>query len=123
MRLISFNPYRTLNFAQVNYLKPELMNQHIDQLIAADGVLYPEYWQVNPLLYGLKKRIFPSPASYYIGHDKVEMTRCFELIAPKHVPYTLIQANTQATLSKSGMPCPCPLSPKSRKAAWATVCF
>lgn len=99
MRLITFNPYRTLSL-QADYIKPELMNQHIDQLIAADGVLYPEYWQVNPLLYGLKKRIFPSPASYYIGHDKVEMTRCFQCIAPEHVPYTLIEANTGSGADK-----------------------
>jgi ribosomal protein S6--L-glutamate ligase len=123
MRLISFNPYRTLNFAQVNYLKPELMNQHIDQLIAADGVLYPEYWQVNPLLYGLKKRIFPSPASYYIGHDKVEMTRCFELIAPKHVPYTLIQANTPSNAEQVWDAMPLPFVAKIPKSSMGNGVF
>lgn len=94
MQLISFDPYRTLHFSGTEYLKPELMNNHLDKLIAADGILFPQYWQINPLLYGLKKRIFPSPASYYIGHDKVEMTRCFQTIAPAHVPWTLIDANT-----------------------------
>lgn len=123
MRLISFNPYRTLNFAQVNYLKPELMNQHIDQLIAADGVLYPEYWQVNPLLYGLKKRIFPSPASYYIGHDKIEMTRCFELLAPAHVPYTLIQANTPSNAEQVWDAMPLPFVAKIPKSSMGNGVF
>ncbi|MFY9180640.1 MAG: hypothetical protein WAO12_12825 [Venatoribacter sp.] len=94
MRLVTFDPFRTLNLPNTVYVKPQLLNQNIDILIEADGVIYPEYWQINPLLYGLKKKIFPSPASYYIGHDKVEMTRCFELIAPEHVPFTLIEANT-----------------------------
>lgn len=94
MQLITFDPYRTLSYARTEYIKPELMNHHLDRLIAADGILFPQYWQVNTLLYGLKKRIFPSPASYYIGHNKVEMTRCFQVLAPQHVPWTMIEANT-----------------------------
>lgn len=94
MKLISFDACRTLGINGISYLKPELLNNHIDQLMAADGILFPQYWQVNTLLYGLKKRIFPSAASYHIGHDKVEMTRCFQAIAPAHVPWTMIEANT-----------------------------
>jgi ribosomal protein S6--L-glutamate ligase len=37
--------------------------------------------------------VFPSLASYYIGHDKVEMTRAFQTVAPEQTPWTLIEAN------------------------------
>jgi ribosomal protein S6--L-glutamate ligase len=36
----------------------------------AIAVLFPEYWQINPLVYALKKRIFPSVPTYHLGHDK-----------------------------------------------------
>ncbi len=42
----------------------------------------------------MKCRVFPpSIASYRIGHDKVEMTRAFQAVAPEHTPWTLIEAN------------------------------
>jgi ribosomal protein S6--L-glutamate ligase len=37
--------------------------------------------------------VFPSVASYRIGHDKIEMTRAFQAVAPEHTPWTLIEAN------------------------------
>ncbi len=70
------------------------MFENLDHIAVADGVLFPEYWQLNPLIYALRARVFPSQASYLIGHNKIEMTRCFQAVAPSHVPYTLIQANT-----------------------------
>lgn len=78
----------------ITYLKPDLMNNHLDKIIEADGILFPQYWQVNTLHYGLKKRLFPSIASFHLGHDKVEMTRCFQSIAADAVPWTIIDANT-----------------------------
>lgn len=99
------------------------MNQHIDTLIAADGVLFPQYWQINPLLYGLKKRIFPSPASYYIGHDKVEMTRCFQTIAPAHLPYTLIAANTPTDAEQVWDAMPLPFVAKIPKSSMGNGVF
>lgn len=90
MRLLSFNPYRCLDIPGVTYLKPEEIFRHQEALRAADWVLYPEYWQVNSLVYGLKRRIFPSPASYHLGHDKVEMTRALWSVCQAHVPETLI---------------------------------
>ncbi len=96
MNLITFDLLRSYRMPGVRYVKPEQMLAHIDDLRAADGVLFPEYWQVNALVYGLGANVFPSVPSYMIGHDKVEMTRCFEMVAPAHVPMTLIRANTPA---------------------------
>ncbi len=92
--MISFNPFRTLGLANTRFIKPELYLQHRDLLQQADWVLFPEYWQVNALVYGLGCRIFPSMASYVIGHNKIEMTRAFEAVAPAYTPLTLIAANT-----------------------------
>lgn len=94
MKIISFDALRTLHLPNVHYIKPENMYAHLDAIRAADWVLFPEYWQLNALVHGLKKRIFPSLASYMIGHDKVEMTRTFMTITPMHHPYTEIAANT-----------------------------
>ena len=75
MRLLSFNPYRSI------------------------GV--PETWQVNALLYALKARIFPSPASYYLGYNKVEMTRALEALVPDHLPRTLILPATETAVAQA----------------------
>lgn len=91
MRLITFNPYRSLEIDKAVYIKAETFFSHLPAIAEADWLLFPEYWQVNTLLYGLKKRIFPSPASYHLGHDKVEMTRAFWTVCPQHVPFTLIR--------------------------------
>jgi ribosomal protein S6--L-glutamate ligase len=60
----------------------------------ADWILFPEYWQVNSLVYALGKKIFPGPASYHLGHDKIEQTRALQAIVPEHVPETLILSAT-----------------------------
>lgn len=93
MQLISFDPFRTLGFPDTKVLKPEHFFRHKDELRQADWVLFPAYWQLNALLYGLDCRVFPSEASYRIGHDKVEMTRAFEMVAPAYIPLTLIEPN------------------------------
>lgn len=94
MNLISFDALRTLHIPGVTYIKPAQYLRHRAQLEAADWLLFPDYWQVNPLVYGLRAPIFPSAASYHLGHDKIEMTRAFELVCPAHIPLTLIEANT-----------------------------
>ncbi len=94
MAWISFDIFRTLGFPDTLQLKPGEVFRHRDEISAADWVLFPEYWQVNALTYGLKARIFPSEASYRLGHNKIEMTRAFEMVAPAQTPHTVIRANT-----------------------------
>lgn len=94
MNLVSFNVFRTLGFPDTTVLKPGDIFSHKDLLTGVDWVLFPEYWQLNALVYGLNCRVFPSEASYRIGHNKVEMTRAFEVVAPAHTPWTMIEANT-----------------------------
>ena len=94
MKLVSFDPYRTLNLPGVRHVKPEQYLSALELIREADWVLFPEYWQLNTLMYGLRKRIFPSPASYHIGIDKIAQTRAFTAALPAHVPETLILGNT-----------------------------
>jgi ribosomal protein S6--L-glutamate ligase len=94
MAWISFDIFRTLGFNDTKQLKPEQIFKHRDEISNADWVLYPEYWQLNALIYGLKARVFPSQASYLLGHNKIEMTRAFEMVAPGNTPHTEIRANT-----------------------------
>ncbi|HMB54983.1 MAG TPA: hypothetical protein VKU40_16825 [Thermoanaerobaculia bacterium] len=90
MRLVSFDPLRTLGIPGITQVKAEQVFRRLDEVRTADWVLFPQSWQVNFLHYGLKRRIFPSIASYHLGHDKVEMTRAFWSVAEAHVPLTLI---------------------------------
>lgn len=98
MKLVSFNLFRTLGLPSAQYIKPEQYQKspsaYADIISSADWLLFPEYWQLNGLIYGLNAKIFPSEASYRIGHDKIEMTRLCQIIAPNHVPQTHIAANT-----------------------------
>lgn len=96
MQLVSFDALRTLKLPDTTFIKPELYLRHLPQIRAADWLLFPPYWLVNALVYGLQKRIFPSHASYLLGHDKVEMTRAFSVVAPEHLPVTLIESNDAA---------------------------
>jgi ribosomal protein S6--L-glutamate ligase len=100
MRLITFDALRCLDIAGARYIKPELMFRHKDEIKSADWVLFPEYWQVNSLVYGLRKRIFPSVGSYHLGHDKIEMTRAFWSLCPEQVPQTLILPATPAAVEQ-----------------------
>lgn len=95
MRVVSFDAFRTLRLPGVTYIKPAHFSQKLHLIEAADWILFPEYWQVNSLHYALHKKIFPSIASYHLGHTKVEMTRAFQALCPDNLPYTLILANTE----------------------------
>jgi ribosomal protein S6--L-glutamate ligase len=100
MQLVSFDALRTLSFPAHTYVKPELYLRHRDQIEAADWLLFPEYWQLNPLVYAFRSRIFPSLPTYLIGHDKVMMTRVFEALVPANTPQTLIHGNTPANAER-----------------------
>jgi len=100
MQVVSFDALRTFNLPNVTYLKPDLFFQQLPLIGAADWVLFPEYWQVNTLVFGLQRRIFPSHASYLLGYDKIEMTRAFSAVAREHVPETLIEANHPAAAER-----------------------
>ncbi len=108
MRLVSFDPFRTLGLPGVRYIKPENMAAHLDELRHADWLLFPAYWQLHTLHYVLKRPIFPSLGSYHLGHDKVEMTRAFQAACPKHVPRTEILPSSDesvaAILSRWSLP-------------------
>ena len=99
MNIVSFDAFRTLGLPGVRYIKPERMYEHLDDIQRADWVLFPEYWQIHTLAYALKKRIFPSLASYHLGHDKVEQTRAFLALCPEHVPPTQIRASTPENIA------------------------
>lgn len=88
--LISFNALRSLELPGVRYIKADHYLQSLDSVREADWVLFPEYWQVNSLAYGLKRRLFPNLATYHIGHNKIEQTRAFMTVAPEAVPWTEI---------------------------------
>lgn len=94
MRFASFDVFRTLGFPDTRHFKPDHLFRHQSELSAAEWVLFPEYWQVNALIYGMGCRVFPSQASYLLGHNKIEMTRAFQAVAPAHAPVTHIRANT-----------------------------
>lgn len=108
MRLVTFDPFRALGIPGARYIKPELYRDHEALLREADWVLFPEYWQVNTLSYVWRCRLFPSLASYHLGHDKIEMTRAMEAGWPQNVPRTLIAASTpengQRILEALGLP-------------------
>ena len=100
MKLITFDPFRTLGLPGVRYIKPEHMHQYRDDLAAADWLLFPGYWQIHSLHYVLKRPIFPSLSSYHLGHDKAEMTRALQTACPEHVPDTLITASDKYGISE-----------------------
>lgn len=100
MQLVSFDALQTLDMPGVRTIKPENWFRKKEAVKAADWILYPEYWQVNALLYGLKKRIFPSVSTYHIGHDKVEMTRAFEAVCPENTPTTRILPRTEHAMEQ-----------------------
>ena len=94
MHLISFDALRGFGIPETTYIKPENLLEHVNAVNKADWLLFPEYWQVNALYYGMKKPIFPSISTYHIGHNKIEMSRVFQLLWPEHVPETHILPNT-----------------------------
>lgn len=95
MNMVTFNPFRTLGIPKVRYIKPAHMFDKLDLISNCDVLLFPEYWQVNTLVYGLKKPVFPSIESIHLGHNKIEMTRVLMATFPEHVPYTEILSNSE----------------------------
>lgn len=98
MKLVTFNPFKTLGIPNVTYIKPENMFREIEKIKEADFVLFPEYWQVNSLVYGLKKKVFPNISTYQLGHNKIETTRALWTTFPKNVPYTQIMGIENANI-------------------------
>lgn len=98
MKFITFNPFRTLGIPNVTYVKPENMFKEVEKIKEADYLLFPAYWQVNTLVYGLKKNIFPSISTYHLGHNKVETTRVLMCTFPENVPYTKIMSKFGTTV-------------------------
>jgi ribosomal protein S6--L-glutamate ligase len=94
MRFVSFDAFRTCRIPHATYIKPDLFLQQKKLIEGADVCLYPEFWQINSLVFGLKKAIFPSLPSYLLGHNKIEFTRLMQLIWPQNMPETLILENT-----------------------------
>lgn len=117
MPWVSFDVLRTLGFTDTLYLKPDQVFQHKEEISSAEWTLFPEYWQLNSLVYGLGAKVFPSEASYRLGHNKIEMTRAFQLVAPANTPYTMILANTDYNAEKVWEEMPLPFIAKLPKAS------
>lgn len=98
MKLVTFNPLKTIGIPNVTYIKPENIFKEIEKIKEADYILFPEYWQVNSLVYGLKKKIFPNISTYQLGHNKIETTRALWATFPKNVPYTQIIGKDNANI-------------------------
>lgn len=94
MGWVSFDIFRTLGFDDTVQLKPAAIFQQKELIASAEWVLFPEYWQINALVFGLGANIFPSLPSYLLGHNKIEMTRAFNCVCPGNTPLTEIAANT-----------------------------
>lgn len=109
MNILSFNAYRTIGMPGVTYIKPENIFRDIEKIKEADCILFPEYWQVNLLVYSLNKRIFPNVNTYHLGHNKIEMTRGLMAAFPQNVPYTRIMSASDSSVEvveeELGYPC------------------
>lgn len=105
---ITFTPLRSLGVRGARHIKPEDMFRRLPEIRAADLLLFPRSWQINSLVHALGKAIFPSPATYYLGRDKVEMTRGFMAACPQMVPRTGIfpadGANFDRLVEDFGLP-------------------
>ncbi|MTI46445.1 ATP-grasp domain-containing protein [Sporosalibacterium faouarense] len=99
MKLISFNPFRTIGIPGITYIKPENLFKEIEIVKEADYILFPEYWQVNLLVYGLGKKIFPNISTFHLGHNKIEMTRGLWATFPENVPYTKIMGRNDSAVA------------------------
>lgn len=108
MRLLSFDPFRSIGIPGVTYLKPEHLFRERDRSLEADWVLFPPTWLANTLAYALKWRLFPALPGYHLGYDKVQMTRAFEAVCPSNLPRTLIlrgdARGVEQALDEVGLP-------------------
>lgn len=99
VKLLSFNPFRTIGIPGVTYIKPENIFKEIQKVKDADYILFPEFWQVNLLVYGLGKKIFPNINTFHLGHNKIEMTRVLWATFPNNVPYTRIMGKNDTQIN------------------------
>lgn len=99
MQFLSFNMFRTIGI-RTEHAKSDYHFDSLDKIRQADVVLFPEYWQIHSIIYGLKKPIFPSAATYHLGHDKIEMTRIFQTVVPEHTPRTGIYGKNEFTVER-----------------------
>lgn len=112
LNLVSFDPIRTFDIPGVKGLKADNWKRYLHEIKAADWVLFPEHWQANFLVYGQKKRIFPSIASYHLGYGKIDMTYAFQSVCPDNTPYTLITPRSDTALEMVLDEMPLPLVAK-----------
>ncbi|MFC5712283.1 RimK family alpha-L-glutamate ligase [Thalassorhabdus alkalitolerans] len=117
MKIVTFNPFRTIGIPNIQYIKPEKMFHPIekDKILQADICLFPEKWQVNALVYGMKKKIFPSIETIHLGYDKIEMTRALLSVCPSHVPYTEIHGRSKESLENILLTFPFPFVGKESR--------
>lgn len=94
MKLISFQPLRTIGIPGITYVKPEHTLRELDIIKQADVLLFPEKWQLPIVHHALKKQLFPSYESITLGHNKIDMTRALQASFPSYIPYTEIHGNT-----------------------------
>ncbi|KHF40807.1 ATP-grasp domain-containing protein [Halalkalibacter okhensis] len=100
MKIVTFNPFRTIGMPGIQYVKPERMFDEREKIAQADVCLFPENWQVNALVYGMKKAIFPSIQSIQMGFNKIEVTRALWSVCPDHVPKTVILGRNHDNINK-----------------------
>lgn len=117
MKLVSFDPLRTLKLPVTGIVKPEAYLEQQELIQSADWLLFPEYWQLNTLAYAWRARLFPSLPSYTIGHNKIEMTRVFQALCPANVPHTVIGANTASKVDELWEQMLCPFVAKVPKSS------
>ncbi|MDV2685305.1 RimK family alpha-L-glutamate ligase [Alkalihalophilus lindianensis] len=100
MNFVTFNPFRTIGIPGIKYVKPEHLFDEREKINEADVCLFPENWQVNALVYGMKKNIFPSIQSIQLGFNKIEVTRALWSVCPEHVPFTQILGRSEESIQK-----------------------
>ncbi len=99
MQLLSFNMFRTIGI-KTEHAKSDYHFDSLKKIEQADVVLFPEYWQIHSIIYGMKKPIFPSAATFHLGHDKIEMTRIFQTVIPDNIPRTGIYGKNEFTVER-----------------------
>ena len=99
MQLLSFNLFRTSGI-KTEHAKSDYHFDSLKKIEQADVVLFPEYWQIHSIIYGMKKPIFPSAATFHLGHDKIEMTRIFQTVIPDNIPRTGIYGKNEFTVER-----------------------
>jgi ribosomal protein S6--L-glutamate ligase len=99
MQLLSFNMFRTIGI-KTEHAKSDYHFDSLKKIEQADVVLFPDSWQIYSISYGMKKPIFPSAATFHLGHDKIEMTRNFQTVIPDNIPRTGIYGKNEFTVDR-----------------------